>query len=229
MARNETKTEGMWLGRRRDQTTPWVRTHRLESPGDSCFADDPCADARITWLKPGSSLKVLGVMVGYAVDVRAIWEKIAVSMMTQFRLWRLTRLGYLERVLVCKVMVWSKAFFVAAYHSPPPDIMRMLTAATRCFIQDGHVPAGSTVHTPAGEFGVKALFAGNAVLRPKTEGGLSMWDPAEHLQALLAKWVVLLLEPQKEEATDERLMRWSSTTMRHGGTSHQSAKGPVWG
>ena len=209
MARNETKTEGMWLGRRRDQTTPWVRTHRLESPGDSCFADDPCADARITWLKPGSSLKVLGVMVGYAVDVRAIWEKIAVSMMTQFRLWRLTRLGYLERVLVCKVMVWSKAFFVAAYHSPPPDIMRMLTAATRCFIQDGHVPAGSTVHTPAGEFGVKALFAGNAVLRPKTEGGLSMWDPAEHLQALLAKWVVLLLEPQKEEATDERLMRWS--------------------
>ena len=38
---------------------------------------------------------------------------------------------------------------------------------------------------------------------------VSMWDPAEHLQALLAKWVVLLLEPQKEEATDERLMRWS--------------------
>ena len=119
MARSDTKTEGMWIGRRQNQDMPWVRTDKkYDSPGDSCYAGVVCDGARVTWLPPGSSLKVLGVMVGYVVDVRALWGKIVVSMLTQVRLWRLTRLGYLERVLVCKVMIWSKAFSVAAYHPP---------------------------------------------------------------------------------------------------------------
>ena len=42
-----------------------------------------------------------------------------------------------------------------------------------------------------------------------------MWDPALHLQTLLAKWVVLLLAHQVEEAPDDTIVRWTHiwTTM----------------
>ena len=70
-----------------DHDTSWVRTDKkYDSPGDSCYAGDVC-DGAATWLPPGSSLKVLGVIVGYAVYVRAPsswppWENIAASMLT---------------------------------------------------------------------------------------------------------------------------------------------------
>ena len=210
MARNELKTEGMWIGRRRHSTSPWQRTSPKQSPGDACYDTDRREDARITWLPPGSSLKVLGIMVGYSVCARGLWETIATAMFTQFRLWQLTKLGYLERVLVCKVMVWSKAFFVAAYYPPPPDMLALLTDATRCFIQTGYLPPGTTIHTPRSEFKIKPLFNDGSVSRTRTEGGLGMWDPALHLQTLLAKWVVLLLAHQVEEAPDDTIVRWTT-------------------
>jgi len=209
MARNDVKTEGMWIGSLRHRTTPWARTNPLQSPGNSCYASSPVPGARITWLPPGSALKVLGVMVGYTVDTQGIWDAIAAAMLTQFRLWQLTRLGYLARVLVCKVMVWSKAFFVAAYIPPPPSTMDTLCAATQYFVQHGALPAGTTANTAPALLRVRPLYSDGSTHRPKTEGGLSTWDPRVHLQALTAKWVVLLLEPQREEAPDDLIVRWT--------------------
>ena len=208
MARNDTKTEGMWIGAQRLEHTPWRTTHPSQSPGDSSYASDPIPGSRITWLKPGSSLKVLGVYVGYAVSPSALWETIAAAMFSQFRLWQLARLGYLTRVLVCKVMVWSKAFFMASYIPPPEEIMSTLCAATRCFIQRGYLPKGASIHSLKSDFNINPLFNGDAVTRPKTEGGLAMWDPALHLQSILAKWVILLLEPQRSEQVGDTIVRW---------------------
>ena len=53
--RNELKTEGMWIGRRRHNTRPWLRTSPKQSPGDACYDTNRREDARITWLPPGSS------------------------------------------------------------------------------------------------------------------------------------------------------------------------------
>ena len=212
MARNDVKTEGMWIGKHRLRKTPWTTkscsSGRACSPGDSSYADKPCPDSRITWLPPGSSLKVLGVYVGYNVNTVSIWDTIATAMFSQFRLWQLAKLGYLTRVLVCKVMVWSKAFFMASYMPPPDTIMATLCAATRCFIQRGYLPKGASIGSAKSDFEISPLFNGDAVTRPKTEGGLAMWDPAQHLKAILAKWVVLLLEPQREEAEGDTIVRW---------------------
>ena len=167
--------------------------------------------------------------MGYNVNSRKIWETIAKAMFTQFRLWQLTKLGYLARVLVCKVMVWSKAFFMASYIEPPTDLMKILCAATRCFIQRGYLPKGSSMHTAAPDFEINSLFYGDDVMRPKTEGGLGMWDPALHLESLLAKWVVLLLEPQREEQSDSRIMRICDGLLLDAGTSQNTLAYSVTG
>ena len=210
MARNDLKTEGMWIGKRRDSDQPWKPTHHSQTPGGACYATEPDSDSRIVWLPPGSSLKILGVMVGYNVDVRGLWQKIARAMFTQFRLWQLVKLSYLERVLVCKVMVWSKAFFLAAYHPPPADVTALLTVATQCFIQTGYIPKGATLHTSAADFNVKPLFKDGSTSRPRAEGGLSMWDPNLHMRAQLAKWVILLLQPQIEQQPGDSIVRWTT-------------------
>jgi hypothetical protein len=41
MARNELKTEGMWIGSLRNCDKPWARTSGDQSPGDSCYAHAP--------------------------------------------------------------------------------------------------------------------------------------------------------------------------------------------
>ena len=77
MARNQVKTEGMWIGSEWQRDTPWCRTANNQSPGDSCYADSPTSTSRITWLPPGSHLRVLGVDVGYSVNVAQVWAGIA--------------------------------------------------------------------------------------------------------------------------------------------------------
>jgi hypothetical protein len=41
-----------------------------------------------------------------------------------------------------------------------------------------------------------------------------MWDPAEHMLAQAAKWVVLLLEPQREEQPGDTIVRWTMADSR---------------
>ena len=223
--RNATKTEGIWVGRNWQRTTPWHRTATHQSPGDAAFADDADADsARVTWLPPGSSIRVLGVLIGYSVDVRQLWAGVGKNMLTQIRLWQLAKLSYLARVLVLKVMVWSRAFFLAAYYTPPPDVLALLKRATRSFIQHGALPRGVSVLTPLRDLPVTCIFTGDALSLPKEAGGLTMWDPAEHMLAQAAKWVVLLLEPQREEQPGDTIVRWT-TIGRHYITAYTTVHG----
>jgi len=209
MGRNHVKTEGMWIGSEWRRDTPWRRTAPDQSPGDSCYANARTPGARITWLPPGSHLRVLGVDVGYSVDVAAVWAGIAQKMLTQLRLWQLSKLSLLARVLVLKVMVWSKAFFVASYHEPPVATLLFLTRATACFLQRGALPPCTTLSTPPAELRAYAAYRSDVASRPKSEGGLSMWNPMLHMRAQASKWIKLLLEPQAEEAVGDRIVRWT--------------------
>ena len=98
---------------------------------------------------------------------------------------------------------------------PPADVSALLTVATQCFIQTGYIPKGATLHTSAADFNVKPLFKDGSTSRPRAEGGLSMWDPSLHMRAQLAKWVILLLQPQVEQQPGDSIVRYVISPESH--------------
>ena len=148
----------MWIGSEWRRDTPWRRTAPDQSPGDSCYANARTAGARITWLPPGSHLRVLGVDVGYSVDVAAVWAGIAQKMLTQLRLWQLSKLSLLARVLVLKVMVWSKAILrgliprTSGGNTPLPDPRHGVLPPTRRASVRHH-----TLHPPGRTAGLRGV------------------------------------------------------------------------
>jgi hypothetical protein len=107
-------------------------------------------------------------------------------------------------------MVWSKAFFVAAYHEPPARLLLFLTRATACFLQRGAPPSGMSLSTPPTDMRAYAAFRSDVAARPKSEGGLAMWSPMLHMRAQAAKWIKLILEPQAEETVGDKCVRWTT-------------------
>ena len=77
------------------------------------------AAARLMWLRPGGSIRVLGVQVGDGIDADAEWQTIAGRMLTNMRRWTGTRLTYRARVLILQATVWSLPSFLAMYRAPP--------------------------------------------------------------------------------------------------------------
>ena len=94
---------------------------------------------------------------------------------------------------------------MASYHEPPVATLLFLTRATACFLQRGALPPGTTLSTPPAELRAYAAYRSDVASRPKSEGGLSMWNPMLHMRAQASKWIKLLLEPQAEEAMGNRI------------------------
>ena len=125
---NRLKTEGLWIGKRRDCPIPWT---------GAAYADAPAAEratARLTWLRPGGSIRVLGVQVGDSNTADDEWRDVANRMLTAMRRWTGTRLTYQARVLILQATVWSMASFLALYRTPPLGLLDKMYAASRYFL-----------------------------------------------------------------------------------------------
>ena len=195
---NAAKSLGMWAGSLRDRTTPWRASPR-ETPGYSCWKDEaPSPDTpppRCRWLRPGQSMRVLGVQVGYKVDYDALWRKVGTNMLTAMRMWGRVRLSLPARVMVLKTMIYSRCWFLAAYTPHHKPTLQLVRKAGLLFVHRGMLPAGITVHTPPGDLRVPAALNYPAVSATYAEGGLGLWDPIEQIRILHSKWIWLLLQP----------------------------------
>ena len=196
---NSMKTEGMWIGSMRNSVTPWssaVHGRRGDSSMRAALKGGNMAGADLVWLPPRSSMRVLGAPVGYAVRASDVWEGLMASMIVQMRLWALVALSISARVLVLKTMVWSRAWFLAAYYPPPPILLPILTRMSKLFVHNGRLPAGTTPATRLAALRLAPSLATTAMTRRKRCGGLALWEPALHIEAQAAKWIALLLEPR---------------------------------
>ena len=206
MALCAAKSIGMWIGSLRDKGEPW-RSAGKETPGHSTWRDGTGGsgkgEVRCTWARPGESVRVLGVQVGYNVDVTALWREVGVKMLTQLRMWgRVKGLGLRARVMVLKTMYFSRCWFLAAYCEHHGPTVALLRKAALVFLHRGFLPAGVTVMTPAGSLRVPTALNFPHVATAVRAGGLAMWCPLQQITVLHAKWIWLLLQPVPEVRDD---------------------------
>ena len=180
MCLNRSKTEGLWIGRRRSSTIPWTK---------AAYADAPPAEraaARLMWLRPGGSIRVLGVQVGDGIDADAEWQTIAGRMLTNMRRWTGTRLTYRARVLILQATVWSLPSFLAMYRTPPDGLLDRMYAASVYFLWKGRLPVRSTVDSPVRAYHCARRSSRATLALPRTHGGFAWSDPRLHIMAARA-------------------------------------------
>ena len=198
MGMNAAKSEGMWIGSARHRAHPW-QSGRGETPGFSVWKGEPRAanapPPRCQWLRPGASMRVLGVLVGYNVDYEELWRKVGAKMLTAMRLWARVKLSLPARVMVLKTMILSKCWFLSAYCPSSKDTLALMRRAGLLFLHRGFLPRGIHVGTPLSELRVPTAFNFPAVSMDMADGGLGCWDPVLQVDALHAKWIYLLLQP----------------------------------
>ena len=184
------KTVGIWAG-------AWWR--RITAWEQAAFADDLLAATgrtpRLTWLKCGSVLKLLGVMLGYDVNPRNEWKKVAAAMITILRMWSVVPISIRARVSLVKALVWSRAWFLAMYRAMPARLRDRVHGACVYYVVKGRVPKQFSIE----DDGVAAppTAISRAVLsRPTHFGGVSLWSPAVHMQAQNVKLIRDVLTPE---------------------------------
>ena len=143
------------------------------------------------WLRPGGSIRVLGVQVGDGIDADAEWQTIAGRMLTNMRRWTGTRLTYRARVLILQATVWSLPSFLAMYRTPPDGLLDRMYAASVYFLWKGRLPVRSTVDSPVRAYHCARRSSRATLALPRTHGGLAWSDPRLHIMAARAKWIAL--------------------------------------
>ena len=187
---NASKCEGLWIGKQRDCQVPWQGAVYGDATADEKKA------ARLTWLRPGGSIRVLGVQVGDSNDATAEWRDVANRMLTAMRRWTGTRLSYQARVLILQATVWSLPSFLALYRTPPAGLLDRMYAASRYFLWKNRLPTGATVDTAPQGYRCAYRASRTTLALPRSKGGLGWSDPRMHIATQRAKWIAMLLEPE---------------------------------
>jgi hypothetical protein len=122
---------------------------------------------------PGGAIRLTGINIGYRIDPDKEWRPVAISMLSQLRVWARVGLSIQPRVTIAKTMVWSKAWFLALFVPPPPRLLAMLRRATTLFVWTGRGPAGLTSTAAPSDIRLPSAPAMSTLSRRHTGGGVA--------------------------------------------------------
>ena len=95
MALHPLKTEGMWIGRRRNDTTAWHPAMYDDTStlgGAHAASSTPPAQPRLAWVPPSGSLGVLGAKIGHGITEESVWDGVVARMQARVMMWGRIRL-----------------------------------------------------------------------------------------------------------------------------------------
>ena len=190
MVNHSVKTVGLWLGSLASCGTAWEQ---------AAFAGDLLSAVgkapRMTWLRSGSVMKLLGVMLGYDVDPKTEWLKISSAMLTILRMWSAVPLSIRARVVLVKALVWSKAWFLAQYRAMPTRLRDLMWGACVYYVAKGGLPPDFSL-AGDGTAAPRVAVSRAELERPSECGGVDLWHPGKHMAAQSVKSVRDLLTPE---------------------------------
>ena len=190
MVNHSVKTVGLWLGSLASCGTAWEQ---------AAFAGDLLSAVgkapRLTWLRSGSVMKLLGVMLGYDVDPKTEWLKISSAMLTILRMWSAVPLSIRARVVLVKALVWSKAWFLAQYRAMPTRLRDLMWGACVYYVAKGGLPPDFSL-AGDGTAAPRVAVSRAELERPSECGGVDLWHPGKQMAAQSVKSVRDLLTPE---------------------------------
>ena len=166
----------------------------------------------IDFITGQQTIKHLGVLLGY--DMRAACQRtfatIAAAISTKIRHWAARGLSFLGRVHVAKQVLAASLWYHASFQRPPEPLLQQLSSQLRSFMASAQQPSHNddavalaqgnsqdSTQLPCVSSG-KALFPGELTSSlPSAQGGVGLVHVPTQIQALQAKVVSRLLEPER--------------------------------
>ena len=166
----------------------------------------------ISFITGQQTIKHLGVLLGY--DMQAACQQtfatISAMVSTKIKHWAARGLSFLGRVHVAKQVLAAALWYHASFQRPPKALLTQLSSQLRRFVASAQQPSHSddavalaqgnsqgSAQLPCVPSGA-ALFPGElASSLPLTHGGVGLVHVPTQVQALQAKVISRLLEPER--------------------------------
>ena len=194
MLNNSDKVEAMYDGLLALLTTPWE--HGSFDGERTVHGALP----RMPWKRSGDFIKLLGIRGGYNLKAEDEWTKVAVAMLTILRMWSAVPLDICARGDVAKMLVWSKAWFLATYVEMPPRFYKTVWAATKYYVVKGFLPKGVSLENTSS---LRTRHSELDLRRRIKYGGRDLWLPSDQMVAQDVKLIRDLLSTDEPYAVRE--------------------------
>jgi hypothetical protein len=140
----------------------------------------------LQWIPEGKRVRYLGIQVGFHLPPEANFDKMLSALKDKLINWSTCRLSLAGRILVANQVLLASMWYLAASWNPNPRMCCQVRGVVRNFIWSGKAT------------NARAKVKWETLVLPTSQGGIGIIDPKTQSEALLAKLLIMGLEPGGE-------------------------------